>query len=134
MQLVMEHQQEEMLGLRRCSLPVILGVRDICSRIFMIAWLFVVCMVHQTSSLLLHAIPSGLRLQRHLDLRQVKPCDRADMVVRVFHMKLQEYLTDIKEGHIFGPVRAGLFLYNNFYCRLFFRLWVFQLFVYSDSI
>ena len=63
-----------------------------------------------------------------------KPCDRADMVVRVFHMKLQEYLTDIKEGHIFGPVRAGLFLYSNFYCRLFFRLWVFQLFVYSDSI
>ena len=63
-----------------------------------------------------------------------KPCDRADMVVRVFHMKLQEYLTDIKEGHIFGPVRAGLFLYSNFYCRLFFRLWVFQLFMYYDSI
>ena len=49
-------------------------------------------------------------------------------------MKLQEYLTDIKEGHIFGPIHAGLFLYSNFYCRLFFRLWVFQLFVYSDSI
>ncbi|WVZ69470.1 hypothetical protein U9M48_018246, partial [Paspalum notatum var. saurae] len=35
-----------------------------------------------------------------------KPSDRADMVVRVFHMKLEEYLTDIKEGRVFGPVRA----------------------------
>ncbi|KAL6902302.1 hypothetical protein ACP4OV_005178 [Aristida adscensionis] len=32
--------------------------------------------------------------------------DRSDMVVRVFHMKLEEYLDDIKEGRIFGPVRA----------------------------
>ncbi|WVZ65260.1 hypothetical protein U9M48_014656, partial [Paspalum notatum var. saurae] len=32
--------------------------------------------------------------------------DRADMVVRVFHMKLDEYLDDIKEGRVFGPVRA----------------------------
>ncbi|WVZ85278.1 LOW QUALITY PROTEIN: hypothetical protein U9M48_032225, partial [Paspalum notatum var. saurae] len=29
------------------------------------------------------------------------------IVVRVFHMKLEEYLTDIKEGRVFGPVRAG---------------------------
>ncbi|WVZ83216.1 hypothetical protein U9M48_030386, partial [Paspalum notatum var. saurae] len=35
-----------------------------------------------------------------------KPSDRADMVVRVFHMKLDEYLTDIKEGRVFGPVHA----------------------------
>lgn len=37
-----------------------------------------------------------------------RPSDRGDMVVRGFHMKLQEYLDDIKEGHVFGPVRAGL--------------------------
>ncbi|WVZ94466.1 hypothetical protein U9M48_040353, partial [Paspalum notatum var. saurae] len=36
-----------------------------------------------------------------------KPSDRGDMVVRVFHMKLEEYLTDIKEGRAFGPVHAG---------------------------
>ncbi|XP_062183399.1 uncharacterized protein LOC133887455 isoform X2 [Phragmites australis] len=35
-----------------------------------------------------------------------KPCDRSDMVVRVFHMKLHEYLNDIKEDRIFGPVHA----------------------------
>lgn len=42
-----------------------------------------------------------------------KPCDRSDMVVRVFHMKLEEYLTDIREGHIFGPVRAGLCFFKT---------------------
>ncbi|KAL6897248.1 hypothetical protein ACP4OV_006944 [Aristida adscensionis] len=36
-----------------------------------------------------------------------KYSDRSDMTVRVFHMKLHEYLSDIKEGRIFGPVRAG---------------------------
>jgi hypothetical protein len=30
------------------------------------------------------------------------------MVARVFHMKLDEYLEDIREGHVFGPVCAGL--------------------------
>lgn len=28
------------------------------------------------------------------------------MVARVFHMKLDEYLEDIREGHVFGPVCA----------------------------
>lgn len=29
-----------------------------------------------------------------------KPCDRSDIVVRVFHMKLSEYLGDIRQGHV----------------------------------
>jgi hypothetical protein len=36
-----------------------------------------------------------------------RPADRGDIVVRVFHMKLQEYLEDIKKGVVFGPVCAG---------------------------
>ena len=36
-----------------------------------------------------------------------KPCDRSNMIVRVFHIKLHEYLDDIKEGRIFGPIRAS---------------------------
>lgn len=36
-----------------------------------------------------------------------KPCDRGDMVVRVFHMKLEELLDDIRQGRVFGPVCAG---------------------------
>jgi len=34
------------------------------------------------------------------------------MVVRVFHMKLDEYLDDIKEGRVFGPILAGNSVYH----------------------
>jgi hypothetical protein len=36
-----------------------------------------------------------------------QPCDRSDVVVRVFHMKVDEFMADIREGRTFGPVRAG---------------------------
>jgi hypothetical protein len=36
-----------------------------------------------------------------------KPTDRADVVVRVFNMKLEELLHDIRDGHVFGPCNAG---------------------------
>jgi hypothetical protein len=36
-----------------------------------------------------------------------KPTDRADIVVRVYNMKLEELLADIKSGNSFGPVSAG---------------------------
>jgi hypothetical protein len=36
-----------------------------------------------------------------------KPTDRADIVVRVYNMKLEELLSDIKNGSVFGPVSAG---------------------------
>ena len=51
-----------------------------------------------------------------------KPSDRADIVVRVYNMKLEEMLDDIRSGRIFGPVTAGtpkycphllIFLYNK---------------------
>lgn len=35
------------------------------------------------------------------------PSDRADLPVRVYHMKLNDYLHDIKSGEAFGPVVAG---------------------------
>ncbi|KAM3224586.1 hypothetical protein ACQJBY_057767 [Aegilops geniculata] len=34
------------------------------------------------------------------------PSDRSDAVVRVFHMKMEEYIDDIKNGNVFGPVCA----------------------------
>jgi len=37
-----------------------------------------------------------------------KPSDRADIVVRVYNMKLEEMLDDIKSGNFFGPVAAGM--------------------------
>ena len=36
-----------------------------------------------------------------------KPHDRVDIVVRVYHMKLIEYLHDITSGKAFGKVKAG---------------------------
>jgi hypothetical protein len=36
-----------------------------------------------------------------------KPNDRADIIVRVFNMKLEELLHDIKDGTVFGPCNAG---------------------------
>ncbi|XP_048561814.1 uncharacterized protein LOC125542723 isoform X2 [Triticum urartu] len=37
------------------------------------------------------------------------PSDRADIVVRVYHMKLTEYLDEIKSGRAFGPITAVLY-------------------------
>jgi hypothetical protein len=36
-----------------------------------------------------------------------QPCDRSELVVRVFHMKVDEFIAGIREGKIFGPVGAG---------------------------
>jgi hypothetical protein len=36
-----------------------------------------------------------------------QPCDRSDLVVRVFKMKVDEFIDDIREGRTFGPLRAG---------------------------
>ncbi|XP_062193516.1 uncharacterized protein LOC133896896 [Phragmites australis] len=37
-----------------------------------------------------------------------KSTDRADIVVRVYHMKLEELLEDIKKGVVFGPINAEI--------------------------
>jgi hypothetical protein len=37
-----------------------------------------------------------------------QPCDRSEIVVRVFHMKVEEFIVDIREGKTFGHVRAGM--------------------------
>ena len=42
------------------------------------------------------------------------PSDRADMIVRVFNMKVHDFITDIREGKTFGPVLAG----NDAYCNV----------------
>jgi hypothetical protein len=39
-------------------------------------------------------------------------CDRSDIVVRVFHMKVDEFIDDIREDKIFGPIRAGELHFN----------------------
>ena len=39
-----------------------------------------------------------------------KPHDRADLIVRVYHKKLQEHLDDIKSGVVYGEINAGIVL------------------------
>jgi hypothetical protein len=39
--------------------------------------------------------------------------DRSDVVVRVFHLKLDDLLHDIRSRTIFGPLVAGTVLYNS---------------------
>jgi hypothetical protein len=39
------------------------------------------------------------------------PADRPDIVTRVFHMKYMEFLTGVKTGDLFGPIKACEFLY-----------------------
>nr|XP_015620038.1 uncharacterized protein LOC9266439 isoform X4 [Oryza sativa Japonica Group]XP_015620040.1 uncharacterized protein LOC9266439 isoform X4 [Oryza sativa Japonica Group] len=38
-----------------------------------------------------------------------KPSDRSDMVTHVYHMKLDEYITSIKNGEAFGPIKAVVY-------------------------
>ena len=46
-----------------------------------------------------------------------KPTDRADIVVRVYKIKLDEYIDDIRAGRAYGPVKAGTtsLLHSMFY-------------------
>jgi len=58
-----------------------------------------------------------------LKVHKLKPEDRPDLVSRIFKIKLNRLINDIKKGNIFGKVRAGIFnlflllkcLYNYFY-------------------
>jgi hypothetical protein len=38
--------------------------------------------------------------------------DRSDVIVRVFHLKLDDLLDDIQSRTIFGPLMAGTTLYT----------------------
>jgi hypothetical protein len=37
-----------------------------------------------------------------------KPSDKSDVIVRVYHMKLEELIDDIKSEKMFGPCDAGM--------------------------
>jgi hypothetical protein len=41
-----------------------------------------------------------------------QPCDCSEIVVRVFYMKVEEFIADIREGTTFGPVHAGKTTYG----------------------
>ena len=41
-----------------------------------------------------------------------QPCNPSDLIMRVFHMKVDEFIADIMEGRTFGPVLAVLFTFE----------------------
>jgi hypothetical protein len=50
-----------------------------------------------------------------------RPSDISDVIVRVYHMKLEELIQDIRSGKMFGPCNAGMLLSNLvFLCLLLF--------------
>jgi hypothetical protein len=52
--------------------------------------------------------PKWLEIEEALSVEPgQKPHNRADITVRVYHMKLDEYLHAIKSGQAFGPITAG---------------------------
>jgi hypothetical protein len=52
-------------------------------------------------------------------------CDRSELVVLVFHMKVEEFIADIREGKTFRPIRNGKTPYesylNHLTCLLFYN-------------
>jgi hypothetical protein len=52
-----------------------------------------------------------------LKIHRLAPGDRPDLVSRLFKIKLDQLIRDIKKGHIFGKVKAGIFLL--FFTELF---------------
>jgi hypothetical protein len=62
--------------------------------------------------------------------------DRSDVIVRVFHLKFDDLLYDIRSGTIFGPLVAGTTLYTSklflsfFYNKLI-HSFIFALFVFT---
>jgi len=46
-----------------------------------------------------------------------KPTDRADIIVRVYHMKLEDLLHDIRKGDAFGACDAGIQSYLSLSIR-----------------
>ncbi|KAK4275758.1 hypothetical protein QN277_018789 [Acacia crassicarpa] len=51
--------------------------------------------------------PAWPEIQRFCRKHSVKPCDRPDMLARIFKIKLDRLMKSIKEEKVFGTIRAG---------------------------
>lgn len=52
--------------------------------------------------------PKWPEIKRYVESRQLRPEDRPDIVCRVFKMKLDSLIKDLRKGQIFGNVKAGI--------------------------
>ena len=67
-----------------------------------------ICRVYGPPDLFITFTPKWLEILQML-LQGQQPNDRPDIIVRVFHMKLQELLHDIESAIVFGPIDAILY-------------------------
>jgi hypothetical protein len=68
-----------------------------------------ICRVHGASDLFgtFTCNPKWQKISDALALEPVQSMsDHPDIVTRVFHMKYDEFLTDVKRAALFGPVEA----------------------------
>lgn len=59
--------------------------------------------------------PKWPEIVRYVSKRGLRPEDRPDILCRVFKMKLDELMTDLKDRHVFGRVRGGTNYCYSFY-------------------
>ncbi|KAL4287942.1 hypothetical protein AHAS_Ahas19G0236600 [Arachis hypogaea] len=52
--------------------------------------------------------PSWLEFKRYTERTHIPVSDRPDLTCRLFELKVQFFMTDLKEGVFFGPVNAGM--------------------------
>ena len=50
--------------------------------------------------------PKWPEIQRYIEVRGLRTEDRPDIVSRVFKMKLDSLVKELKSGELFGPVKA----------------------------
>jgi hypothetical protein len=53
--------------------------------------------------------PNGPEIANSYHDATQRPSDKSDVIVRVYHMKLEELIQDIKSGKLFGPCNVGTF-------------------------
>lgn len=58
--------------------------------------------------------PKWPEIQRYVDAKGLNAYDRPDIICRLFHIKLQQLMSDLKKGKVFGKVNAGMIINFKF--------------------
>ena len=71
--------------------------------------------------------PNWLEVLRFVQHKGLKPADRPDILCRVFKIKLDQFIKDLKQKNIFGRAKAGT---SNFFIHVFSNIHFILLFTY----
>ena len=59
-------------------------------------------------------------IHRYVDKLGLRPEDRPDIIARIFKIKLDQFVRDLKKDQIFESVKASKFWLNNVFTILFY--------------